>query len=185
LHGLLEHVVGILEKIDKYCELYPELNQDYLRIAAVFHDVGKVFSYDWKISVKITDVGRLHGHTALGYHLFMNLAEINWEDQTEKSEAIKNVGHIILSHHGSYENQAPVVPMTLEATLFSNLDAIDADLNHILTLTKETQEGWTGYIKSRERFYYKTETEEKQEEKPKTQKITKKKSTQLFEHKED
>jgi 3'-5' exoribonuclease len=49
--------------------------------------------------------------------------------------------HIVLSHHGSYENGSPVVPCTREATLVHSLDNLGGKLGSFDRIERELPDG--------------------------------------------
>ena len=157
IHGLLEHTLGTVKLCNYYCDLYPEANCDILKTGAFLHDLGKIYSYKFGISIEMTDVGRLHGHACLGYFDF--LTKINDFDgmleEGVKSEYKKLLGHMILSHHGSFDKQAAATPMTLEATLLVKADSTDADANFVSTVVTNKEEDWTPFNYLMNRSYYK------------------------------
>ena len=55
--------------------------------------------------------------------------------------------HILLSHHGTYENGSPVTPRTREATLVHAIDNLGGKLGSFDRLQKGLQDGetWTQY----------------------------------------
>lgn len=123
LGGLMEHVLGILELVEKVCELYPKLNRDLLVAAAILHDLAKVEELSYGTSIEYTRVGRLVGHIALGFYMFgshLHLLSPKLRD---------HFLHIVVSHHGRQEWGSPKTPMTREAYVFHLLDAMEARMN--------------------------------------------------------
>jgi len=178
IHGLLEHTLNVLKLCTSYYEEYNNvlIDIDLLRAGAFLHDLGKLYAYSYKISIEMTDVGRLHGHTVLGYFDF--LTKLN--DYNEMSEELKSkykmlLGHMILSHHGSFDKQAAVLPLTLEATMLVKADSTDADVNYVSGLVEESTEDWTpfSYLTGRSYYLKKEQKEESQKAEQKPKKKTK------------
>ena len=65
--------------------------------------------------------------------------------------------HIILSHHGEYEQQSPVLPKTLEATIVYQIDELVSQANAVKELqTNQAEEGkeWSDFVFIKGRKYY-------------------------------
>ncbi len=65
--------------------------------------------------------------------------------------------HIILSHHGEYEQQSPVLPKTLEATIVYHADELTSQANAIKEIrNSQSGEGkvWSHYVTIKNRKYY-------------------------------
>jgi len=142
--GLLEHTLSVLKIVKAYKQIYPVVMKwDMAYMGAFVHDIGKLRAYHQnQITISKTNNGRLHEHSALGYHMFLSrLADVVESIDIEKMKMIiEDIGHIILSHHGKF---APVKPMTAEARLIAELDLIDADLNYFYKFEdKVDDDGW-------------------------------------------
>lgn len=154
LGGLLEHSVGVARLCDRIAELYPgKVNRDLLVAGALVHDIGKLREFSYAQLIDYSTVGRLIGHHVLGYEIVNEragrLAEID-------AELLLQLGHLILSHHGSYENQSPRKPKTIEALLLHLCDDADAKVNAFLLIDEKSDDGaeWSPYNKVLERFVY-------------------------------
>jgi len=165
--GLLEHVLSLCRLINLVSAHYGErINRDLLLAGAIFHDIGKTRELSYKRSFGYTDEGRLVGHITIGVEILDGLIRSIDGFPSELSILLK---HMILSHHGEYEYGSPKRPKTLEATMLSYLDDLDAKVNSIQSLIDgENGNGtnWTGYHRLFERYIYKgngmdySETEE-------------------------
>ena len=65
--------------------------------------------------------------------------------------------HIILSHHGEYEQQSPVLPKTLEATIVYQVDELVSQANAIKEIQRsQAREGkaWSSFVSIKNRKYY-------------------------------
>jgi len=154
LGGLLEHILGVMRICVDLSKRY-NINTSILIAGAFLHDIGKLVSYNYEgLAIEMTDLGRLHGHIALGYNYFLKIIDDVEIDENKKHELKTILGHLILSHHGSIEQQAVQLPMTLEAMLLAHADAIDADINHITNICEKYDYGWTSYDNLRGRMYY-------------------------------
>lgn len=117
-HGLLEHVMEMLDLSDVMLKYYPEADASLVKAGIILHDIGKLVELEnQKITVNRTVPGGLIGHIIQGYEFVIkNIPEDFPEDKLLKLK------HIILSHHGILEYGSPVVPKTLEAVIVSELD---------------------------------------------------------------
>jgi len=161
----MEHTYEVMYISGKMCDLCKEADRDVAFFGAFIHDIGKVFELDAK-KLEYTVEGGLLGHIAIGYRIL-----------TEKISEVKDfpydlrlrLEHIILSHHGEYEQQSPVLPKTLEATIIYHSDELVSQANAI----KEIQVGqkaegklWSNYVTIKSRKYFiKTADEESWKEK--------------------
>ncbi|MDP2210516.1 MAG: HD domain-containing protein [Candidatus Aquicultor sp.] len=154
LGGLLEHSVGVARLSDRIAGLYPgKVNRDLLVAGALVHDIGKLREFSYAQLIDYSTVGRLIGHHVLGYEIINEragrLGDID-------AEIVLQLGHLILSHHGSYENQSPRKPKTIEALLLHLCDDADAKINAFLLIDEKSDAGaeWSPYNKVLERFIY-------------------------------
>ncbi|MBS3908131.1 MAG: HD domain-containing protein [Actinobacteria bacterium] len=154
LGGLLEHSVGVAGLCDNIAKLYPgRVNRDLLVAGGLVHDIGKLREFSYARMIDYSTVGRLIGHHVLGYEIINEragkLGDID-------AEIVLQLGHLILSHHGSYENQSPRKPKTIEALLLHLCDDADAKINAFLLIDEKSDAGaeWSAYNKVLERFIY-------------------------------
>jgi 3'-5' exoribonuclease len=142
MSGLLEHTLTVLQILVKIQSLIKEkINYDKLLIGGFVHDHGKLDSYSTNnIRIEMTDVGRLHGHLSLGYFMFRT----RLENKNFSQALIEDIGHMILSHHGTKEKGAVVEPMTIEAKLISYADNLDSDINYMSQQLghNSNEQGW-------------------------------------------
>ena len=123
-HGLLEHSLGVVRLALKMGECYHFLNLDLLIAGALFHDLGKIQTYEQTLQISVTDAGKLIGHAVLGVLMlepYLVKSELTVEEQLQ-------LKHLILSHHGQPEFGACQLPMTSEAIVLHFIDDIDAKM---------------------------------------------------------
>jgi len=124
--GLLNHTYQMLHMFEG---LYPTLpykvNPDYIALAVLFHDYGKVYEYDQQ--GKRQPLAFLKGHIYISAHKLENVLA----QKQVKQEDIDRIVHIVLAHHGELEFGSPVLPCTQEAVLVNYLDNISAKLDNI------------------------------------------------------
>ena len=151
--GLMEHTYEVMYISEKMCDLYPAADRDLTIFGAFVHDIGKVSEIDPR-KLEYTSEGGLLGHITIGYQIL-----------NEKIKAIKGfpedlrlrLEHIMLSHHGEYEQQSPVLPKTLEATIVYQTDELVSQANAIKEIqTNQAREGkeWSDYVFIKGRKYY-------------------------------
>jgi len=150
--GLMEHTYEVMRICGEVCALYPEADKDVVTIGAFAHDIGKTIELDVN-TFEYTVDGGLIGHLTLGY-----------ETVSEKIKNIKGfpkelalrLKHIILSHHGEYEQQSPILPKTLEATIVYQTDELVSQANAVKELIQSQSGGdrtWSGFVTIKNRKY--------------------------------
>ncbi len=142
--GLVEHTVDVTRKVEAVARLEPDINLNIALAGAILHDIGKIRELD-PGGARRTFEGRLIGHVPLGVELIREaasetgIAEVNW---------VRELEHIVLSHHGAPEFGSPIRPLTREAVLVHFIDNLDAKLK-IMEEAFESidSEGFTQYNK--------------------------------------
>lgn len=124
-HGLLEHTLEVAAFLDPVFDIYPHLNRDLAITAVLLHDIGKVYEYKTSPSGTIdrTAEGRLLGHIQIGTSLIQEKLP---EDFPQ--EALRQLLHIIYSHHGTGNVRSEVTPSTQEAIAVAYVDHLSGDL---------------------------------------------------------
>jgi 3'-5' exoribonuclease len=121
--GLIEHSLSMARLAQLAAQHYPYVNKDLLLTGALLHDMGKVHEYDTSEAFDFSDDGRLVGHIVRAVTLVERAAaELGTLSEAEMRQLI----HLIASHHGTLEWGSPVVPKTLEAILLHQLDLLDS-----------------------------------------------------------
>ncbi len=123
--GLLYHSVCMARLAQKICDLYPNVNRDYVVAGALLHDLGKVIELSGPVATRYTDEGKLLGHISI------MAGEIRVAAKTLNitSETPVLLEHMILSHHTKPEFGSPIPPLTLEAIVLAAIDDFDAKMN--------------------------------------------------------
>ena len=138
-HGLLHHTVTMAQAVSAAASSFPGVNRDVAVTGALLHDIGKMQAYnDDPLAIDLTDAGRLQGEIPLGYYMVRRAIESIDGFDRGLAQAIL---HIILSHHGSYENGSPVVPATREATLVHAIDNLGGKLGSFDRIERELPDG--------------------------------------------
>ena len=128
--GLLCHTMEVvdlcLQNAQYITDLYHyHIDRQKLFLAALFHDIGKI--YDYELIIIDSDVWRKANHAREIHHisrsaLIWNEAKIKFNFVDEHDEVL----HAILSHHGRREYGSPVSPSTRIAWLLHLCDSISA-----------------------------------------------------------
>jgi len=153
--GLLEHSLSLCSLAEKVCGHYEGVNLDLITTGAILHDVGKTRELSYSRAFGYTDEGRLLGHITIGVEM---IDEKIRKIEGFPAELAMLVKHMILSHHGVYEYGSPKRPKTVEATILSYLDDLDAKVNSLQALIEseaESASNWTGYHRLYDRYIYK------------------------------
>ncbi|MGD2278977.1 MAG: HD domain-containing protein, partial [Candidatus Omnitrophota bacterium] len=151
--GLLEHTYEVMYIVENMCKLYPEVDKDTAIFGSFIHDIGKVRELDVK-KMEYTIEGGLVGHIAIGHKLLMDKISSIKDFPSDLSLRLE---HIMLSHHGEYEQQSPVLPKTLEATIIYQADELVSQANAIKEIQaaqKEEGKVWSHFITIKNRKYY-------------------------------
>ncbi len=138
-HGLLDHTVSVAQAVSAAAAAFPGIDRDVAITGALLHDIGKTQAYnDDPLAIDLTDAGRLQGEIPLGYYLVRRTIESIDGFDPELAQAVL---HIVLSHHGSYENGSPVIPATREATLVHAMDNLGGKLGSFDRIERELPDG--------------------------------------------
>jgi 3'-5' exoribonuclease len=158
--GLLEHTLQMMELAVRVAELYPVLNRDLLLFGAFLHDAGKTRELALASEMYYTDEGQLLGHSYLGTEILnekIREAE-KLSGEPFDAETAMLLKHLLISHHGEYQNQAAKLPMTLEAQTLHFIDSLDSKMAEFQKYMLEDPNlggSWTDYAKSIDRKLYK------------------------------
>jgi 3'-5' exoribonuclease len=125
--GLVEHMVTVTAKVEAIIALDGRINRDVAIAGAILHDIGKVRELDPARHGR-TFEGRLIGHLILGVQM---IREVALEKNFAEFKWLREVEHILVSHHGETEFGSPVRPMTREAMVVHFIDNLDSKLKII------------------------------------------------------
>ena len=159
--GLLWHIKRMLMTGEKICEVYTNLDKDWVMAGVILHDIQKlneILSNQYGISDGYSFEGQLLGHIVMGVReLNKQMEELNFDP--EKKVMME---HMILAHHYEPEFGSPKRPLFPEAEILHYLDVIDARMYDMEEALSKTQPGdfsdriWT--LDNR-RLYRRKETE--------------------------
>jgi 3'-5' exoribonuclease len=160
--GLLEHTHNMLRVAVEILPLYPEVQPDLVLAGIVLHDIGKTEELSYDMAFSYTDSGQLIGHISKSLLMINQKAEYLRSHGTQIDQAILDaIGHIVLSHHGSYEFGSPKLPATAEAFMVYYIDDLDAKINQVhTTIDKEPGDSnWTAWKHSLKTRLYRKRVE--------------------------
>jgi len=126
--GLLQHIVGLMEGVNRIAPCYPQIDRDLLLTGAMLHDIGKIDELGYQRDLTYTDEGQLIGHLVMAVSLLdRKIGEAEkLSGEPFPTEIALRLKHMIVSHHGEYEYGSPKLPMTVEAVALYCLDNLDA-----------------------------------------------------------
>ena len=158
--GLLEHVVNLMMVAERTADLFPELDNDLLQMGIFLHDIGKVRELQFDTGFSYSDEGQLLGHLSIGVEMLTERVAVAEQLLGEPIpvEIVRQLKHLILSHHGTYEFGSPKLPMTPEAIALHHLDNLDAKVHNFsrtIDTDPDTDSAWTPYNHSLSRKLYK------------------------------
>ena len=152
--GLARHCHEMTQLAHTMCELFPEINCDLLLAAVFLHDIGKIHEMTQELYVDYTTAGKLVGHIQIGVD--MTQEKINGIEDFP-ADLRMELMHCILSHHGEFENGAPVLPKTLEAIVLHHIDNLDAQaaaFSRIIKETRDRRQVWSEFLPLINRVIY-------------------------------
>ena len=120
---LMYHMYRMMYAGAYISQLY-HANKDLVMAGCLLHDIGKVreMETDNLANTIYTLDGQLETHLSLGMDMVKNYGKVLGTSE----EVLKNIVHIIASHHGQQEFGAITKPKTLEAYIVSICDDLDA-----------------------------------------------------------
>lgn len=144
--GLLYHTVCMMRVGLDLSKRYPSVNKDYILAGIALHDAAKVMEYTSFSAPKYSVPGEFIGHISMSSMLVDRevqtiIAERGEKLTTLENEAVYQLQHCILSHHGRQEWGSPVEPKTLEAHIIHLIDMIDSRVNMIERGLDQAPEG--------------------------------------------
>lgn len=142
-NGLLEHSLSAVKFVNMFhSSLTLPFDLEKALLGSAIHDIGKLEAYEYDgVTTTMSNIGRLHEHTVLGYFMFRKTVE---NLGVSNVSIIEDVGHIILSHHGTREQHAIINPMSIEAKVVAAADYFDADTNYMIQQLESNsdEQGW-------------------------------------------
>ena len=140
--GLLEHTLSMATIADYLADHYPHVNRNLLLTGVLLHDMGKPLEYDADNSFAFTEDGRLVGHIVRAIVMIEKAAA---ELGSLPPDDLRQLVHLVASHHGNLEWGSPVVPKPLEAVLLHQVDLLDSRVQGFLehAATDSDADGWT------------------------------------------
>ncbi|MEM7111853.1 MAG: HD domain-containing protein [Chloroflexota bacterium] len=122
LGGLLEHTLSMAAIGEHLAQHYSYVNKDLLLAGTLLHDMGKAIEYDVHTSFGFSEDGRLVGHIVRA----IVMVETAAQKHNIPEDQLRELVHLIASHHGKLEWGSPMQPKTLEAILLHQIDLLDS-----------------------------------------------------------
>ena len=127
--GLAEHTMEVAQLADANARLLRvDVNHQELFLAALFHDVGKMWDYEYN---EVSGKWQGTKHKRIIHHI--SRSGVEWVKAVEKTNSFRessdNVLHAILAHHGRREWGSPVAPLSRVAWLVHLADQLSARMN--------------------------------------------------------
>ena len=145
--GTLVHSLGVATKAKALAVVIPSAWTDLVVIGAMFHDIGKLFTYNLEgLAIDITDDGQLLDHVFMGAEFIGNMAEEHLRCEWDELK-LQMLRHVILSHHARKEFGSPVTPKCIEAHIVAHADGLDVAEELISEASRKAGEvRWTDKI---------------------------------------
>ncbi|MGL4773120.1 MAG: HD domain-containing protein [Clostridium sp.] len=140
--GLAIHTLHVAELTKSLAYKYDIRFKEIAILGAKLHDIGKIYEMDYDGPFRYSIRGEIEGHIVIGVNM---VEECFKENEGVFSEEFKErIKGIIVQHHGRLEFGSPVPPKTVEAQVVHFADYIDATMDKIRIVSKNTKEGeWT------------------------------------------
>ena len=151
--GLLEHILKIMEVVDRLAAIY-QADRDLLIAGALLHDIGKLHELSYDVTTDYSVQGNLIGHITIGAEMLRDAIR---EDPAFPDDLALQLEHLVLSHHGALDLGSPVKPMTTEAFILSAADDLDAKLHQVRRAINDDDStgSFTSYQRHLERVLFK------------------------------
>lgn len=136
--GLLYHMYRMM-KMAQVMTFYQHVNQEMLISGVLVHDIGKLkeLETDEMGSSNYTTDGYLFGHLYLGAEMVREVGRKNGTNE----DIVRQLMHIVVSHHGKLEYGAISKPATPEAMIVNYLDLIDSRAYQFEKIEEELSPG--------------------------------------------
>lgn len=140
--GLIEHMVTVTRKVEALVDLDKSINRNIALAGAILHDIGKLKELGGSGQARTLE-GRLVGHLVIGIDMIRETAR---NQGILESPWLRDLEHIVLSHHGEIQFGSPVRPLTREALLVHFVDNLDSKLKIMEeALESADEEGFSPY----------------------------------------
>jgi 3'-5' exoribonuclease len=130
--GLIIHTLEVTEYAVHISKLYDECDLDVLITASLWHDLAKIWDYNWnenegKSAFYIPKFEKSDYYDKI-HHISGSTAEFTYHARVQSvdQDIIQKIQHCILSHHGTKEYGSIKVPASLEAIILHQADMLSA-----------------------------------------------------------
>lgn len=121
--GLVQHTWEVLELVDTLATMHKIENVDGLRLAAILHDMGKMYEYDFDDTLGVAVINKEWLHT--------DISHLHWAFRFAHDCAAFDIARMVASHHGRVEWGALFEPETPEEKILHLADMISATIGVI------------------------------------------------------
>lgn len=131
--GLAKHTWEVVSLCEAAAKFYGDIiNIKELLLAAVWHDAGKLWDYEWREEDGVMRWCSSKQKYTI-YHITRSAIEFMKIAPHIKDPDIdaENVLHNILAHHGQHEWKSPVTPQTKEAVILHMCDNMSARVDDV------------------------------------------------------
>lgn len=139
--GLIYHMFRMVKSAEALCDVYTSANRELVIAGCALHDIGKISELDTDSVIgdaSYTVDGNLFGHLLIAAELITYYSK---KAKVKNKEVVRNLKHIIVSHHFNPEWGAIKAPLTMEAFLVSQIDYIDSQYYVYEYATERTEPG--------------------------------------------
>ncbi len=139
--GLLEHTLSMAYIASILADHYPYVNKDLLLAGTLLHDMGKTEEYRVDGSFGFSEDGRLVGHIVRA----ATQIEKAGTELDFPAEDLRQLVHLIITHHGNLEWGSPLKPKTVEAVLLHQIDLLDSRVQGFFDFLQDdgSDDNWT------------------------------------------
>ena len=120
LGGLVQHTWEVLEIVNMLAKSYQIENIDGLRLAAILHDLGKMYEYSLDETLNVAIINKDWLNT--------DISHLHWAFRFAHDCAAFDVGRMVASHHGRVEWGALFEPETPEEKVLHLADMLSATI---------------------------------------------------------
>lgn len=154
LGGLAEHTLNVMSLTKLLCEKYGSRKLEIAVLSAKLHDIGKIHELDINGPFKYTLRGEMEGHIVIGIEMIDEAVKADSSRYSE--DFVLRVKGCVVQHHGKLEFGSPREMKMEEAFALNFADSIDATMNKIMQIRKNTSENeWSEYDRRIEtRLYF-------------------------------
>lgn len=142
--GLAEHTLNVMYLTKTMAYRYNTRNKEIAILGAKLHDIGKIEEMTYDGAFTYTLKGSMEGHIVIG----VTMIEMAFKENPSlySEDFMERIKGCIVQHHGKVEYGSPQPPKLEESYIVHFADYVDAMLNKISIITKDTRpNSWTPF----------------------------------------